>query len=135
MRKGPESAYDKWNISVVICDILTNSYCFKMTEFFIPFLILDLINWNLSSPPFFGGVRVARSWLSWSHHYDYFKVLLELVEWICWQRNKTHSGYQVYEEFEDTKEAIRTRKSKKDIQREIIEFFRKSKIRRNIWNI
>jgi hypothetical protein len=35
----------------------------KMTEIVILFLILDLINWNLISPPVSGGVRVARSWL------------------------------------------------------------------------
>jgi hypothetical protein len=57
-----------------ITTVVTNSYCFKMTEFFILFSILDLIKWNLSSPPVFGGVRVARSWLSWSHQFQCFTV-------------------------------------------------------------
>jgi hypothetical protein len=77
----------KWIITVVI-----NSYCFKMTEIVILFLILDLINWNLSSPPVSGGVRVARSWLSWSHQYQCFTVAtmtwLTVMEYLChrWPR-------------------------------------------------
>jgi hypothetical protein len=69
-----------------------SSYCFKMTEFFILFLILDSINWNLSSPPFFGGVRVARSWLSWSHQFQCFTIAtmtwVTVMEYLChrWPR-------------------------------------------------
>jgi hypothetical protein len=46
----------KWINKVVI-----HSYCFKLTYIFLLISISVLINWNLSSPPICGGVRVARS--------------------------------------------------------------------------
>jgi hypothetical protein len=50
MRKVPGSAYDKWNISVVICD----------TD--IPLRsIMACLPENLSSPPVISAVRVTRS--------------------------------------------------------------------------
>jgi hypothetical protein len=90
--------WHKYSITVTqvivawITTVVTSSYCFKMTQLFILFLILDLINWNLSSPPFFGGVRVARSWLSWSHQFQCFTVAtmtwVTVMEYLChrWPR-------------------------------------------------
>jgi hypothetical protein len=75
-----------------ITTVVTNSDCFKMTELFMLFLIFDLFNWNLSSLPFFGGVRVARSWLSWSHQFQCFTVAtmtcVTVMEYLChrWPR-------------------------------------------------
>jgi hypothetical protein len=58
MRKGPGIVYDKWNISVVICD--TDIPCSKN----LMKAVCSIYLWYpelLSSPPVFSGVRVTRS--------------------------------------------------------------------------
>jgi hypothetical protein len=59
MRKGPGSAYDKWNISVVICNTDIPTRLIRRVSL-MEHELLTLPE-RLSSPLVFSGVRVTRS--------------------------------------------------------------------------